>query len=67
MRIQDNTHDDDSVNITPLIDIFFLLLIFFLVATTFQEEEDQQRAKAERSLEVELPQAKGDSIHPIDR
>lgn len=46
-----------NLNMTPLIDVVFLLLIFFLVATTFQEEEDQERAKAERSLDVELPQA----------
>lgn len=46
-----------NLNMTPLIDVVFLLLIFFLVATTFQEEEDLQRAKAERSLDVQLPQA----------
>ena len=39
MRIQDNTHDDDSVNMTPLIDMVFLLLIFFLVATTIAQDE----------------------------
>jgi biopolymer transport protein ExbD len=47
----------ENLNMTPLIDVVFLLLIFFLVATTFQEEEDLERAKAERSLDVQLPQA----------
>ncbi len=47
----------ENMNMTPLIDVVFLLLIFFLVATTFQEEEEMERAKAERSLDVELPQA----------
>jgi biopolymer transport protein ExbD len=48
MLIKDNeTEQEEPLNMTPLIDMVFLLLIFFLVATTFRQEE--------RELNIQLP------------
>lgn len=44
--------DEESVNLTPLIDVVFLLLIFFMVSTTFTKETH---------LSIDLPEAKGES------
>ncbi|HAY82963.1 MAG TPA: biopolymer transporter ExbD [Planctomycetaceae bacterium] len=33
--------NENSTNLTPLIDVVFLLLIFFLVATRFDQEEKE--------------------------
>ena len=54
-----NTHKDKTfeINITPLIDVVFLLLIFFMVSTTFIFSN---------SIEVDLPQAKGDEVSVSD-
>lgn len=40
---------DESLNLTPVIDVVFLLLIFFLVATRFDQEEEE--------LDIDLPEA----------
>ncbi|WP_442485221.1 ExbD/TolR family protein [Aeoliella sp. SH292] len=40
---------ENTLNLTPLIDMVFLLLIFFLVATRFEEEE--------RDMAINLPKA----------
>jgi len=45
------SREEDSVNLTPLIDVVFLLLIFFMVSTTFTEETH---------LSIDLPEAVGD-------
>lgn len=42
--------DEPALNLTPLIDVVFNLLLFFMLATTFLTPE--------RSLDVELPQAR---------
>jgi biopolymer transport protein ExbD len=42
---------DNSINLTPLIDVVFLLLIFFMVSTTFTRET---------RLTLELPEAQGE-------
>ena len=44
--------DEESVNLTPLIDVVFLLLIFFMVSTTFTKETH---------LSIDLPEAKGEA------
>jgi biopolymer transport protein ExbD len=44
--------EEDSVNLTPLIDVVFLLLIFFMVSTTFTKETH---------LSIELPEAVGEA------
>jgi len=41
---------DNTVNVTPLIDVVFLLLIFFMVSTTFTKESE---------LTIDLPEAEG--------
>jgi len=41
---------DNTINLTPLIDVVFLLLIFFMVSTTFTKESH---------LVLELPEADG--------
>lgn len=46
-RIQDSV-EEVSVNLTPLIDVVFLLLIFFMVSTTFDTTSE---------LKIELPEA----------
>jgi len=45
--------EDDSVNLTPLIDVVFLLLIFFMVSTTFTKETH---------LSLDLPESEGEPL-----
>ena len=46
---------EDSIDISPLIDVVFILLIFFIVTTTFVEETgvevDKPQAASAQSLE----------------
>lgn len=51
MHFRRQSREEDSVNLTPLIDVVFLLLIFFMVSTTFTEETH---------LKIDLPEAVGD-------
>lgn len=53
MKFRRQNRSEDSVNITPLIDVVFLLLIFFMVSTTFTKESH---------LEINLPEATGDPV-----
>ncbi|MBU2887425.1 biopolymer transporter ExbD [Gilvimarinus agarilyticus] len=50
MQFRRQSRDEDSINLTPLIDVVFLLLIFFMVSTTFTKETH---------LELDLPEAVG--------
>ena len=50
MQFKRQIKAEESVNLTPLIDVVFLLLIFFMVSTTFTKESH---------LKVDLPEAKG--------
>lgn len=52
VQFRRSKREEESVNLTPLIDVVFLLLIFFMVSTTFTKETH---------LAVDLPQAKGDA------
>ncbi|WP_049721924.1 ExbD/TolR family protein [Gilvimarinus polysaccharolyticus] len=51
MQFRRQPRDEDSINLTPLIDVVFLLLIFFMVSTTFTKETH---------LEIDLPEAVGE-------
>lgn len=51
MKFRRQVRTEDSVNLTPLIDVVFLLLIFFMVTTTFTKETH---------LSIDLPEASGD-------
>lgn len=51
MQFRRQLHTEDSVNLTPLIDVVFLLLIFFMVSTTFTKETQ---------LSIDLPEAEAD-------
>ncbi len=51
MEFKRQVKAEESVNLTPLIDVVFLLLIFFMVSTTFTKESH---------LEVNLPEAVGE-------
>lgn len=51
MQFRRQPREDDSVNLTPLIDVVFLLLIFFMVSTTFTKETH---------LKIDLPEAEGE-------
>lgn len=51
MQFRRQKREEDSINITPLIDVVFLLLIFFMVSTTFTKETH---------LKIALPEAVGD-------
>jgi len=44
---------EDSINLTPLIDVVFLLLIFFMVSTTFTKETH---------LSIDLPEGSGQPL-----
>lgn len=50
MKIRRQKREDNSINLTPLIDVVFLLLIFFMVSTTFTKETH---------MTVDLPEADG--------
>lgn len=52
MQFRRQSRDNDSVNLTPLIDVVFLLLIFFMVSTTFTKETH---------LSIDLPEAEGEA------
>lgn len=45
---------EETINLTPLIDVVFLLLIFFMVSTTFTKETH---------LDIDLPEA---SVDPVE-
>ncbi|WP_188151257.1 ExbD/TolR family protein [Teredinibacter waterburyi] len=51
MQFKRQVKAEESVNLTPLIDVVFLLLIFFMVSTTFTKETH---------LELDLPEANGE-------
>ncbi len=51
MQFKPNRKQEDSINLTPLIDVVFLLLIFFMVTTTFTEQTH---------LTLDLPEAEGE-------
>lgn len=51
MQFRRQSREQDSINLTPLIDVVFLLLIFFMVSTTFTKETH---------LEIDLPEAVGE-------
>ncbi len=48
MKFRRQSREEDSINLTPLIDVVFLLLIFFMVSTTFTKKTN---------LSVDLPEA----------
>lgn len=47
--IQNNSDDDNEINMTPMLDIVFIMLIFFIVTTSFVRET---------GIEVNRPSAK---------
>ncbi len=49
MRLDTSDEGDNTISLTPLIDVVFLLLIFFLTATTFSREEVE--------MDLDLPEA----------
>ncbi|WP_347329626.1 ExbD/TolR family protein [Marinimicrobium locisalis] len=51
MQFRRQPRENDSINLTPLIDVVFLLLIFFMVSTTFTKETH---------LSIDLPEAEGE-------
>ncbi len=51
MKFRRQKKNDDTINLTPLIDVVFLLLIFFMVSTTFTKESH---------LVLDLPEADGE-------
>lgn len=53
MKFRRQKRGDNSVNLTPLIDVVFLLLIFFMVSTTFTKESH---------LVLDLPEADGEAL-----
>jgi len=53
MQFKRQIKAEESVNLTPLIDVVFLLLIFFMVSTTFTKESH---------LEIDLPEAEGEPM-----
>lgn len=51
MQFRRQVKAEESVNLTPLIDVVFLLLIFFMVSTTFTKETH---------LTIDLPESSGE-------
>lgn len=56
MQFRRQKREEDSINLTPLIDVVFLLLIFFMVSTTFTKETH---------LKIDLPEAVGEAQEDI--
>ena len=52
MEFRRQVRVEESINLTPLIDVVFLLLIFFMVSTTFTKETH---------LALDLPEASSQS------
>lgn len=54
-RNQVHEHEDETIDISPLIDVVFILLIFFMVTTTFQKDREVEinRPEAKSSVSVE--------------
>ena len=69
MKFPRRAQRDNSINLTPLIDVVFLLLIFFMVTTTFTREtrmlislpEAEAEAMATEQSTVELVVSKDGS------
>lgn len=57
MHFRRQPRENDSINLTPLIDVVFLLLIFFMVSTTFTKETH---------LSIDLPEAEGEPAVEAD-
>lgn len=53
MKFKRRPRSDNSINLTPLLDVVFLLLIFFMVSTSFTRET---------RLLIELPEADGERV-----
>jgi biopolymer transport protein ExbD len=53
MEFRRQVREEESINLTPLIDVVFLLLIFFMVSTTFTKETH---------LAVDLPEASAEAV-----
>ena len=49
MAARISQHEEQDLNLTPMIDCVFLLLVFFMVTTVFKQPY---------SLQVELPEAR---------
>jgi biopolymer transport protein ExbD len=58
VKFRRQVRTEDSVNLTPLIDVVFLLLIFFMVSTTFTKETH---------LQIDLPEATGEILAEEDQ
>lgn len=41
MTKRNRSHEDVTINLTPMIDVVFLLVIFFMVGTKFSESESR--------------------------
>ena len=73
MKFPRRAQRDNSINLTPLIDVVFLLLIFFMVTTTFTREtrmlislpEAEAEAMATEQSTVELVVSK-DGSYAVD-
>lgn len=53
MQFRRQATAEESINLTPLIDVVFLLLIFFMVSTTFTKESH---------LQIDLPEASAEPV-----
>ena len=53
MQFRRQATAEESINLTPLIDVVFLLLIFFMVSTTFTKEAH---------LQIDLPEASAEPV-----
>ncbi len=62
MEFRRQVRTEDSINLTPLIDVVFLLLIFFMVSTTFTKETHLAVDLPEASVEAELVENAGIDI-----
>lgn len=58
MEFRRQVREEESINLTPLIDVVFLLLIFFMVSTTFTKETH---------LAVDLPEASTEAVTVVKK
>jgi biopolymer transport protein ExbD len=57
ITVQPANHQDDEINLTPMLDVVFIMLIFFVVTATFIKETgiDVNRPQANSTIDIPNP------------
>jgi len=57
IAVRSDSHQDDEINLTPMLDVVFIMLIFFVVTATFVKEAgiDVNRPQADNIVDIPNP------------